>query len=225
MVARREDCFCYLRNIQDKLADGKSQYQSPLILFALIFLQSSLYDRQKSSSSILCKDACRKIYQIRSEFWRSLDRRLAAHGLARHRELRRVRTSRQKIHVQRNRNQELAGCINISLRRWFFEPVRSRTASNLTPPKSRELPRRRTTLTLGEARSDLFAACRAQGVTLCKEKAELQTFLKLIATLLKQWKISGVCLENLVITTTSWSESIFFVPNHHSKFLSNTLPS
>ena len=27
------ECFCYLRNVQDKLANGKSQYQSPLIHF------------------------------------------------------------------------------------------------------------------------------------------------------------------------------------------------
>ena len=37
-------------------------------------------------------------------------------------------------------------------------------------------------------------ACRAHGVTPCKKKAELQTFLKLTATLWKQGHICGVCL-------------------------------
>ena len=40
-----------------------------------------------------------------------------------------------------------------------------------------------------------------KGVTLSKKKAELQTFLKLIATLWKQGLISGVCLRSLVIGT------------------------
>ena len=41
----------------------------------------------------------------------------------------------------------------------------------------------------------------SQGVTLCKKKAELQTFLKLLATLWVQGKISGVCLGDTSIAT------------------------
>ena len=55
-------------------------------------------------------------YALNSE--KSLDRRLDHRGLARHREQRRVRSLRQEIQVQRNRNRETAGCINI-----FFAQV------------------------------------------------------------------------------------------------------
>ena len=57
--------------------------------------------------------------------------------------------SRQEIQVQRSRNQEIAGSIRLSLRRWFSKTRRSRGPSNLTPPESRELRRGRVPSTLG----------------------------------------------------------------------------
>ena len=81
-------------------------------------------------------DASMKIQRIWSEFWRRLDQRLDHRGLAGHRELRRVRGSRQKILVQRSRSQDIVRSICISLRR----------TSNLTPPESREIRHGRNTL-------------------------------------------------------------------------------
>ena len=59
--------------------------------------------------------------------------------------------------------------------------------------------------------------CSAQETTLGKKKAELQTLLKLIATLWKQGKISGVCRENgftigaKMVTGNSFSLHLFHV--------------
>ena len=121
--------------------------------------QSTLYERQKSSSSIWYTCASWNIHRIVSEFWRMLDRRLDHRGLARHGEQRRVQGPRQKIHVQRSWNQEIAGSIRISWRRWFLGTRRSRTTSNPTPPGSREIGREESTLCgrgdpLQSARSD-----------------------------------------------------------------------
>ena len=78
--------------------------------------------------------------------WHDLQNNVASEG------------SRQEIQVQRSRNQEIAGSIRLSLRRWFSKTRRSRGTSNLTPPESRELRRGRVPSTLGEslqsARSD-----------------------------------------------------------------------
>ena len=61
--------------------------------------------------------------------------------------------------------------------------------------------------------------CRAQGITLRKKKAELQTVLKLIATLWKQGKISGVCRGNLFIAVMSCPENnCKYRKSHHSIF-------
>ena len=85
---KQTECFCHLRNIQDKLADRKSPkerrfgtpFDGPVMPFGVVFL----YEKHKSSSSIWYKDASRNIHRIRAEFWRRLDRRLHHRGLARH---------------------------------------------------------------------------------------------------------------------------------------------
>ena len=62
--------------------------------------------------------------------------------------------------------------------------------------------------------------CNAQGVTLCEKKAELLTFLKLIATLWKQGKVSGRCLVKFFVITTQHPEnSCRYRKSHHSQFL------
>ena len=66
--------------------------------------------------------------------------------------------------------------------------------------------------------------CRAQEVTLCKKRAELQTLLTLITTLWKQRKISGVCLVNSLFATRSCPESTcMYRKSHHSQFRQNIL--
>ena len=70
--------------------------------------------------------------------------------------------------------------IHISLR-WFLQTRRSLTTSNLTPPDSRVIRCGRSAVCFGRE----VTLCNAQGVTLYRKKAELQTLLKLIATL---WK-------------------------------------
>ena len=81
--------------------------------------QSDLYERQKSSSSLWNKDASTNIHRIRSEFWRRLDRRHDHRGLARPLTKGRVRSSRQKIQVQRSWSQEFARSIRLPFSRWF----------------------------------------------------------------------------------------------------------
>ena len=49
----------------------------------LMALESSLFERQQSSSSIRYKDASRNFHRIRAEFWRTLGQRLDHPGLAR----------------------------------------------------------------------------------------------------------------------------------------------
>ena len=58
--------------------------------------------------------------------------------------------------------------------------------------ESRASTLERVPSTLSETRGDRLSA---QGVTLCKKNVELRTFLKLIATLRKPRKISGVLLR------------------------------
>ena len=139
-----------LRNIQDKLADIISPYDrrfgtpfngSVMPVDAGIYFGPISTKDKKPSSSTSYKDGSTNFHRIRDEFWRSLDRRHDHRGLARHREQRRVRSSRQEIQVQRSRNQEIARSTFISLRRWLPETGRSRTTSNLKPPGSRELRR------------------------------------------------------------------------------------
>ena len=122
----------------------------------------------------------------------ALDRRLDHRGLARHREQRRVRSSRQE---RLKRLQEV--CVSLftdgSLR---HEGHAQRKAST-----RREYP-----------------LLWAQAETLCKKKAELQTSLTLIATLWKQEKISGACLENLSLATMSCPENnCMYRKSHHSQ--------
>ena len=50
--------------------------------------------------------------------------------------------------------------------------------------------------------------CNAQEVTLCKKKAGLLTFLKLVATLWKQGEISGACSVNSFNATLPCPENM-----------------
>ena len=77
------------------------------------------------------------------------------------------------------------------------------TTSNRTAHESRE--HWRGEIPLLRARRGV-TLCRAQGAIL-RVKAEVQTFLKLIATLWKQGKISGVSRKNLFIATMSRQEN------------------
>ena len=61
---------------------------------------------------------------------------------------------------------------------------------------------------------------RAKGIILCKKKADLQTFLKLIATIEKEGKLSGVCgisplfpENNLYVS----KESSFPIPSKYTR--------
>ena len=113
---------------------------------------------QLSSSSIFYKDDSRNVHRIRAEFWRWWDRRLDHRGLARHWAQRRVRSSRQKVLVQRSWNRDVAGNIHISWHRWFPQTRRPRTMSNFTPPgEGRDIWRGWSTLYFGEARSGFSA--------------------------------------------------------------------
>ena len=58
--------------------------------------------------------------------------------------------------------------------------------------------------------------CRAQGETPCKKKAELQTSLKLVATLWKQEKISGACLEEFIFSHHVVPREQLYVPKESS---------
>ena len=69
--------------------------------------------------------------------------------------------------------KQIAGSIHMSLRRRSLQTRRSRTTSNSAPPESRELRRGWCGSTSGEAR---MTFCCAQGRTLRKKKAGLQTF-------------------------------------------------
>ena len=83
-VIQREvmECFCSLRNMQDKPSDGKSPcerrfgtpFDGPEIPFGAETLLSSLCERQSSCSPIWYKDASRSTHRIRSEVWRRSDR-------------------------------------------------------------------------------------------------------------------------------------------------------
>ena len=105
----------------------------------------------------------------------------------------------KKIQVQRSWNQEVAGCMYISLHRWFPDTRRSRTKSNFSPPKNRQI-RRGESARLWSRRG--VVSCSLQGVTLRNQHAELRTFLKLIATLWGRGENSGVCLVTLFHATT-----------------------
>ena len=68
-----------------------------------------------------------------------------------------------------------------------------------------------------------YATRESRALTLgglfAKKKAELQTFLKLIATLQKQGKISGFCLGDSVIATMSCPENTcMYRKSRHSQF-------
>ena len=93
-------CFCYLRNMPDKLPEGESPsarrcgapFDGPIIPFGSdIYLKNHCLRKTKVVSIHFAN-----IHRIRSEFWKRLDGRLGHRGLARRRELRLVRSSRQK---------------------------------------------------------------------------------------------------------------------------------
>ena len=79
----------------------------------VIQLGSSISSQSPRKTKVDSTNSVQRCFQenfhrIRIEFWRRLDRRLDQRGLARHREQRRFRSSRQKIQAQRIWNQELA---------------------------------------------------------------------------------------------------------------------
>ena len=78
--------------------------------------------------------------------------------------------------------------------------LRSRSRSRSPVPKRAPTRRGSTLLSDGGSPTGLAAS-------LCKQKGELQTLLKLIATLWKPAKISGVCLVNSFADTTSCPEN------------------
>ena len=131
---------------------------------------------------------------------------------------------RQEIQVQRSRNQEIAGSIRLSLRRWLRKTRRSRGTSNLMPSESRGLRRGRVPSSLGWASGGTLQCAR--GDSLQKENG-LQTFLKLIATLWKQGQISGVCLRNKFIyrQRVMPREQLCVPKSHHYQIRERTLTS
>ena len=153
----------------------------------------SLLER-KSSSSIWHKSASRDFQRIRSEFWRRLDQRLDHRGMARHCEQRRVRGSRQKFQVQSSWNQEIAGNISFSLRRWFSRTRKSRTTSNFAPPESREHRRGRTPLHFGRRSGPLQSA---RSTTLHYEEG-VADFSEAPRDAVDERDISRECLQNLI---------------------------
>ena len=102
------ELFC-LTNADGCHRDAVSRHQQDLCVHAQSVLCHCATTRSKLISSMIFP-------QIRATHWRRLYKRLDHSGLARHREPRRVKVSHEKMQVQRSRNQEIAGCINISLR-------------------------------------------------------------------------------------------------------------
>ena len=142
-----------------------------------------------------------KMLPGRAEFWRRLDWRLNHRGLGT--TLR--ATSRQKFISKKL--QETCGflCADGSAQR---QTSRHQIVERFDAEEFPKLRARRG-VTLG----------RAQGITLCKKTAELQTFLKLIAMQSKQGMSPGVCLENLFIATMSYQEKNCMTrKNRHSQF-------
>ena len=105
VVGRNDEMLLFIRNIHDKLANGKSTYErrigtpldSPLKPFGVdIFGADNLHERQKVVFTIWYQDGSRNTHRIRLEFFRKLDWRLVHRGLARHREQRGVGRSTSK---------------------------------------------------------------------------------------------------------------------------------
>ena len=97
------------------------------------------------------------------------------------------------------RNAQLVTSIYISWLTRFLETRGSRTTSHLTLPESRELRRGDGTLYFGRGRVRPFAVRKGDSL---QEEGGVSDFLKLIATLWKPGKVSGVCPENLLTATT-----------------------
>ena len=145
---------------------------------------------------------------LRSESWRKLDRRLDHRRLARHWEQRRVRSSRQKIQVQRKWHQCIAEAFVFpgadgSLRQ---EGHAQRQTSGHQRAESFDAGvKERVPSTLSEARRDPLQC--AKDDSLQQEFAVAVFFLKLIATQRKRGNMSGVRLVNLFIDTMSCPEN------------------
>ena len=59
-------------------------------------------------------------------------------------------------------------------------------------------------------------------MTLCKKKAKLRMFLKLLVSLRKQEQISGVCLGNIFIATMWCPENnCMYRKSHHCQLRQN----
>ena len=109
-----------------------------------------------------------------------------------------------EVHVKRFKSKE-EECTTCNKYLYFLAHTVLRdkkVTHNVTPHATREsrASTRRQYPLLWARRSATL--CSAQGVTLCRKKVEFQIFLKLIATLWKPGKVSGVCPENLLTATT-----------------------
>ena len=124
-----------------------------------------------------------------------LDRSLDHRGLARPRALRRVRGSRNKLPSPKKLKTR-----NRRMHPYFFAlmvPGNKRVTHKVKPCVIKESK----ATTQGEF-SQLWA--KREGDTLqCEKKFWMRMFLKLIATLWKLGKISGLCLVKLPIATKS----------------------
>ena len=117
-----------------------------------------------------------------AKFWRRFDWRLDHRRVARYKN-----NVASEVHIKRFKSN------GVGIKA-FILPC----AGGSQGQEGRELRRGKSILYFERGKCD---PCRAQGMTLCKNKVELQTFLNLIA---KLWKhISGVCRENLFVTTIS----------------------
>ena len=78
---------CYLRNVYDKMADGKTAHENTLIVYNLVDcrtqrqLQAQLFGRRGNAASTSQKDASRNIHGICFTCGRTMVRRIAHCGL------------------------------------------------------------------------------------------------------------------------------------------------
>ena len=210
--------FCYFRNIQDTLADRKSPFETrfgspcdcPVTPFGAVFFpKNPMSTKDRSRLHQFDSKMLPGIFiGLRSESWRKLDRRLDHRRLARHWEQRRVRSSRQKIQVQRKWHQCIAEAFVFpgadgSLRQ---EGHAQRQTSGHQRAESFDAGvKERVPSTLSEARRDPLQC--AKDDSLQQEFAVAVFFLKLIATQRKRGNMSGVRLVNLFIATMSCPEN------------------
>ena len=166
------ECFCHLRNVQDKSADSKSPYErrcdttfeGPTVHLGLKIVCNPTSTADKSRLHQFGAQMLLGNFIGYTNSQRGWTRGLIRHrGLAPHRGRRCVRCSRQEIQVQRGRNQQTCTSIHIyiSLRRWFHEDKKA--THNVTLYATRESgswTRRSFLSTLGEARCEFSDADR-----------------------------------------------------------------